>query len=274
MSDISLLMTGVLTTGQASPPQLPEEPVIQLENGGQELTVSQETNLVSTVKITPPEFMQSDGIIHAAPSAPALNNENIFSIITEKIQSKGFYSLVKSLDSGIATEFGNATETLLQNGSVLRDTLLKHLSKESNNESVEQKMNLRVLLASTSFSDWRKATENATNATNINVNYLSDLPIIEVFSQQQWLADTQGINSKFVARSLKYHDITLPILRFGSSGGAVKVLQRLLLSNGYAIRVDGVFGALTEAAIKAFQNKHTLPADGIVGSRTWNELTK
>jgi murein L,D-transpeptidase YcbB/YkuD len=273
MSDICLLMTGVLTTRQPSPPQLPEEPVIQLDNGGQELTQGQETDLVSTVKITPPEFMQSDGTIHAAPSALALNKENIFSIITENTPSKGFYSLLESQDSEATPELGNPTETLLQNGSVLRDTLLKNLSKESNNGSVEQKMNLRVMLASTSLPDWRTATENATNATNINVNSLP-LPIIEAFPQQQWLADTQGSDSKFVARSLKYNDISLPILRFGSSGVSVRVLQRLLLSNGYAIRVDGIFGALTEAAVKAFQNQHTLAADGIVGSRTWNELTR
>ncbi|MGH8000960.1 MAG: peptidoglycan-binding domain-containing protein, partial [Brasilonema sp.] len=67
---------------------------------------------------------------------------------------------------------------------------------------------------------------------------------------------------------------SLPVLRFGSSGVAVRVLQQLLSSNGYTIRVDGVFGALTEAAVKAFQNKQNLAADGIVGQRTWYELTK
>ncbi|NJM69746.1 MAG: peptidoglycan-binding protein [Scytonema sp. RU_4_4] len=67
---------------------------------------------------------------------------------------------------------------------------------------------------------------------------------------------------------------SLPVLRFGSSGVAVRVLQQLLSSNGYTIRVDGVFGALTEAAVKAFQNKRNLAADGIVGQRTWYQLTK
>ena len=65
----------------------------------------------------------------------------------------------------------------------------------------------------------------------------------------------------------------LPILRFNSSGLTVRVLQRLLVANGYAIRVDGVFGALTESAVKAFQNQHNLTVDGIVGQRTWYYLT-
>ncbi|MFM5889467.1 MAG: peptidoglycan-binding domain-containing protein, partial [Dolichospermum sp.] len=32
--------------------------------------------------------------------------------------------------------------------------------------------------------------------------------------------------------------------------------------------VDGVFGLITEAAVKAFQNRRTLSADGMVGQRT------
>lgn len=72
----------------------------------------------------------------------------------------------------------------------------------------------------------------------------------------------------------KFTNQNLPLLGFGSSGVSVKVLQRLLLSNGYAVRVDGVFGALTESAVKAFQNRRNLGVDGVVGSRTWRELTR
>lgn len=66
---------------------------------------------------------------------------------------------------------------------------------------------------------------------------------------------------------------TLPTLRFGNSGDAVRVLQRLLLNNRYPVTVDGVFGAVTETAVRAFQNQRNLLADGVVGSRTWRELT-
>ncbi|MFN6578467.1 MAG: peptidoglycan-binding domain-containing protein [Aulosira sp. ZfuVER01] len=68
-------------------------------------------------------------------------------------------------------------------------------------------------------------------------------------------------------------NLSLPNLRFGDSGDAVRVLQRLLLINRYSIKVDGVFGALTETAVKAFQNQRNLKADGVVGTRTWRELT-
>ncbi|MBW4644590.1 MAG: peptidoglycan-binding protein [Goleter apudmare HA4340-LM2] len=65
---------------------------------------------------------------------------------------------------------------------------------------------------------------------------------------------------------------TLPNLRFGDSGDAVRVLQRLLLNNRYPVKLDGVFGAVTETAVKAFQNQRNLATDGVVGSRTWREL--
>lgn len=68
--------------------------------------------------------------------------------------------------------------------------------------------------------------------------------------------------------------MNLPTLRFGSSGNAVRALQRLLRSNNYFIGVDGSFGAVTETAVKAFQEQRGLITDGIVGPRTWRELTR
>jgi peptidoglycan hydrolase-like protein with peptidoglycan-binding domain len=65
----------------------------------------------------------------------------------------------------------------------------------------------------------------------------------------------------------------LPTLRFGARGDSVKALQRLLVSNGYFVKIDGVYGALTEAAVKAFQSGRGLRADGVVGPRTWGILT-
>ncbi|MFH7028662.1 MAG: peptidoglycan-binding protein [Heteroscytonema crispum UTEX LB 1556] len=65
----------------------------------------------------------------------------------------------------------------------------------------------------------------------------------------------------------------LPALRFNDSGDAVRVLQRLLLNNRYSVQLDGYFGALTETAVKAFQSQRNLTADGVVGPRTWRELT-
>ncbi|EFA69451.1 peptidoglycan-binding protein [Cylindrospermopsis raciborskii S07] len=88
------------------------------------------------------------------------------------------------------------------------------------------------------------------------------------------LADRSNLpKPKFPSRDyLAYNRPQMPTLRFGDSGLSIRVLQRLLISNGYNVRVDGVFGALTETAIKAFQSQRNLSVDGIVGPKTWSQL--
>ena len=63
-------------------------------------------------------------------------------------------------------------------------------------------------------------------------------------------------------------------LRRGSRGDAVRALQhQLRFQYGYkSLSVDGTFGGGTETAVKDFQRKHRLGADGIVGAATWKAL--
>lgn len=57
------------------------------------------------------------------------------------------------------------------------------------------------------------------------------------------------------------------ILKKGSKGEKVKILQRLL-----HLYVDGIFGTNTEEAVINFQKENNLAADGIVGEKTWKKL--
>ena len=62
-------------------------------------------------------------------------------------------------------------------------------------------------------------------------------------------------------------------LRKGATGTAVKTLQTNLKKLGfYTAYVDGSFGATTESAVKAFQRKYGLTADGVAGSETLKKL--
>lgn len=64
-----------------------------------------------------------------------------------------------------------------------------------------------------------------------------------------------------------------PSLRFDDVGDAVGLLQRALISRGYALgAIDGHFGARTLQAVKAFQTAQELDADGLVGPKTWAAL--
>jgi rare lipoprotein A (peptidoglycan hydrolase) len=59
------------------------------------------------------------------------------------------------------------------------------------------------------------------------------------------------------------------VLRKGSRGGDVVTLQRVLSMKGYAVGpADGVFGRLTRRAVKRFQRRRRIAADGIVGPQT------
>ncbi|MEW5988084.1 MAG: peptidoglycan-binding protein [Chloroflexota bacterium] len=65
-----------------------------------------------------------------------------------------------------------------------------------------------------------------------------------------------------------------PTVRQGSRGPAVEELQQKLNADGAdpPLVVDGIFGPLTRAAVVAFQQRHGLSADGVVGPLTWGKI--
>lgn len=66
---------------------------------------------------------------------------------------------------------------------------------------------------------------------------------------------------------------SLPVLGQGSEGQSVTRLQALLNVAAQAGLVeDGIFGPLTDAAVRDFQTSRDLLVDGIVGPQTWTAL--
>jgi len=63
-------------------------------------------------------------------------------------------------------------------------------------------------------------------------------------------------------------------LRKGQSGPEIAGLQRALTANGATLKVDGDFGQATEQAVKEFQEKRGITADGVVGPLTRELLGK
>lgn len=68
------------------------------------------------------------------------------------------------------------------------------------------------------------------------------------------------------------------VLRRGSTGSSVEQVQFWLSdlaqfdSSLARVSVDGSYGAATERAVRTFQQKQNLTADGVVGQTTWNAL--
>ena len=67
--------------------------------------------------------------------------------------------------------------------------------------------------------------------------------------------------------------VTAKVLKYGSSGSAVKKLQILLNGLGFNCgTADGEFGSKTLWAVKSYQTHNGLDADGIVGAASWGAL--
>jgi len=65
------------------------------------------------------------------------------------------------------------------------------------------------------------------------------------------------------------------ILYQGLRGEDVKELQSRLESLGYNVGpIDGIFGPLTERAVRKFQKDNGLVVDGIVGQETFAALER
>ena len=72
------------------------------------------------------------------------------------------------------------------------------------------------------------------------------------------------------------HGLIVPypgiVLRSGSVGGCVRLVQQKLNAEGERLTTDGKFGASTVAAVKRYQTRHSLTSDGSVGKDTWEKM--
>jgi peptidoglycan hydrolase-like protein with peptidoglycan-binding domain len=84
---------------------------------------------------------------------------------------------------------------------------------------------------------------------------------------------TIGVSADGIVGSTTWPKLVVTV-KAGSKGDAVRAVQHSLRYRyGYtSLKVDGTFGTATTTAVKGFQTKYKLTADGIVGVTTWNAL--
>ena len=101
----------------------------------------------------------------------------------------------------------------------------------------------------------------------ISYIYVSVKDLAELTSEGETAEDTQSVGGW-----------PGTVLRRGATGSRVEQVQFWLSdlaqfdSSLVSVTVDGSYGAATERAVRAFQQKQGLTADGAVGQATWNAL--
>ncbi|SCL50212.1 peptidoglycan DD-metalloendopeptidase family protein [Micromonospora peucetia] len=81
----------------------------------------------------------------------------------------------------------------------------------------------------------------------------------------------RGLYADGLVGPITWTALVLP-LREGNSGDLVRGLQTALNARGASLLVDGGFGSVTTNAVRSFQSRNSLVADGLVGPVTWSVL--
>lgn len=225
MSDISLLMTGILLTGQQPLAPLPKK----IERDVQALAPTGLPVSPSLIAIAAPEFSQA---IDKIPRLPIL--------IQPEIQN-----------------------LLVRLANILRT---KEIASSISPKDLPQ---IPLSPGNPAPNSLNQPTEQPTEQTPTPIEKTLPEPTTAQRLRSRLVSDGSTVLARYGSSR---ND--LPVLRFGTTGISVRVLQRLLASNGYGVEIDGRFGALTEAAVKAFQSQQEITIDGIVGQVTWSELTQ
>lgn len=108
---------------------------------------------------------------------------------------------------------------------------------------------------------WRKYSGSNRHDHHVHVSVMKTAQLYD--DPAPWTVKVQGNDTDD-------HDPNRhTTIRRGNMGEDVKLLQRFL-----GIEVDGFFGSKTERAVKEWQQKNRLAADGIVGLLTWEAMEK
>jgi hypothetical protein len=105
------------------------------------------------------------------------------------------------------------------------------------------------------------------------------VPVAFNVSGEPWHMDVRD-EAKLVKAAKRLGAVWEPTLRRGQTGQSIVKLKKLLYDKGYrnfsgensSNRYNPFFSKYTEEAVKRFQRKNNLGADGIVGPGTWTKL--
>lgn len=179
-------------------------------------------------------------------------------VLLKRMEEKGFISL--SPESGM----GDDIDTKTKQKEV---TWFELFRKEEDGTSYP-------VIAANAGSEPIEVVELKTKLTDEFVDFLGKYPTAKTFLITPSDKKIPSVTAPDITITPTTDLPTLTrILRWGSKGDDVKALQKALNDLGFnAGKVDGEFENNTENAVKAFQLKAGLMADGEVGPMTWDKL--
>jgi hypothetical protein len=93
--------------------------------------------------------------------------------------------------------------------------------------------------------------------------------------QETTPAGWQALGAEIADPVFGYRPVTShPLLKHGSKGDLVVWAQEHLLSAGENVPVTGIYGKITRAAVRDFQEGAGLKVDGAIGTDTWQALLR
>ncbi|MDD6044438.1 MAG: peptidoglycan-binding protein, partial [Clostridia bacterium] len=107
------------------------------------------------------------------------------------------------------------------------------------------------------------ATERAVELFQRQINYTEALDL--TIDEDGWAGD-QTLSLLYSADAPKY------CVKEGMSGDDVSSMQMQLVDMGYMSKTTGYYGDETKAAMKEFQSRNGLSADGLAGEKTYEML--
>ncbi|MEA5599095.1 peptidoglycan-binding domain-containing protein [Rivularia sp. UHCC 0363] len=129
----------------------------------------------------------------------------------------------------------------------------------------------------------RSISEVTTMLAKTTLSIIVTTGVVGVFQMHPVIATSPPQQSPILVATA-YTDLTLPTLRRGDRGRSVQMLQQILLDNGFlgaagvrlgnpnGAAVDGVFGAITESAVRDLQQRYNIPVTGQVNPVAWEML--
>ena len=114
----------------------------------------------------------------------------------------------------------------------------------------------------------------------LNTSYSSGLDVDNIYGSKTKKALVKALQKElgFVGKDIdgifgNKTRAAVPTLRRGSKGVIVKILQALLVCNGYmAAYADGNFGQATEQSVEKYQEQVDITVDGKAGKDTFSKL--